>query len=76
MVESAFEHVERPGKQCFGALGAFLNKNLCIMADRKQSSGTWKWLLVALLVAAIAVAVLFYIGWFDTMLSQTLCALA
>ena len=35
------------------------------MADRKQSSGTWKWLLVALLVAAIAVAVLFYIGWFD-----------
>lgn len=36
------------------------------MADTKQSSGTWKWLLVALLVAAIAVAVLFYIGWFDS----------
>ncbi|GFI12617.1 hypothetical protein IMSAGC008_00140 [Muribaculaceae bacterium] len=32
------------------------------MANRKQSSGTWKWLLAALLIAAIAVAVLFYIG--------------
>ena len=36
------------------------------MANRKQSFGTWKWLLAALLIAAIAVAVLFYIGWFDS----------
>lgn len=43
-----------------------LNKTLCIMANRKQSSGIWKWLLAALLIAAIAVAVLFYIGWFDS----------
>ena len=30
-----------------------------------QSKGTWKWFLAALLVATIAVAVIYYIGWFD-----------
>lgn len=30
-----------------------------------QSKGTWKWFLAALLVATLAVAVIYYIGWFD-----------
>ncbi len=37
------------------------------MADSKRkSSNIWAWLVVAIIVAAIAVGTLFYIGWFDT----------
>lgn len=36
------------------------------MADpERKSSGTWKWLIVAIFVAIVAVAVIYYIGWFD-----------
>ena len=31
----------------------------------KKSSGTWKWLIAAIFVAILAVAVIYYIGWFD-----------
>lgn len=31
----------------------------------KKSGGAWKWLLAALFAAALAVAVIYYIGWFD-----------
>ena len=31
----------------------------------RKSNGTWKWLLVAIFVAIVAVAVIYYIGWFD-----------
>lgn len=36
------------------------------MADtRKKSTGLWAWIIIALLVATIAIATLYYIGWFD-----------
>ncbi len=31
----------------------------------KKSSGTWKWLIAAIFVAILAVAVIYYIRWFD-----------
>lgn len=33
--------------------------------SNKKSSGLWVWIVIALLVAAIAVGTLYYIGWFD-----------
>lgn len=30
-----------------------------------NKSNVWQWLVVALIVATVAVGVLFYIGWFD-----------
>ncbi|MDE6098125.1 MAG: hypothetical protein K2L80_04665 [Muribaculaceae bacterium] len=35
------------------------------MAD-KHKSNIWAWLITGLIVAALAIGVLFYIGWFDT----------
>lgn len=36
------------------------------MADTEtKSSGTWRWVIAGIIVAAIAVAIIFYIGWFD-----------
>ena len=36
------------------------------MADtNKKNSGLWVWIVTAILVAVLAVGVLFYIGWFD-----------
>lgn len=35
------------------------------MANNRNSK-IWAWVLIGLLVAALAVGVLFYIGWFDT----------
>lgn len=36
------------------------------MKNRKETSaGIWGWILIALIVAALAVGILFYIGWFD-----------
>lgn len=31
----------------------------------KKSSGLWVWIFIAIIVATIAVATLYYIGWFD-----------
>lgn len=36
------------------------------MAQKQNSKGLWAWIVLALFVAALAVGVLFYIGWFDT----------
>lgn len=33
--------------------------------SKRKSSGLWAWIVVALIAAAIAVGVLYYIGWFD-----------
>ena len=36
------------------------------MSDNARSSrGFWKWLVIAILVAVLAVATIYYIGWFD-----------
>lgn len=36
------------------------------MSDtNKFKTSTWKWVFVGLFVAAVALAVLFYIGWFE-----------
>lgn len=35
------------------------------MANNRKSN-TWAWVIIGLLTAALAVGVLFYIGWFDT----------
>ena len=32
----------------------------------KKSSGTWGWLILGLVVAALVLGVFFYIGWFDS----------
>lgn len=32
---------------------------------RKSSSTLWAWIVIALIVATIAIASLYYIGWFD-----------
>lgn len=34
-------------------------------SKKSQNGGTWRVFLIGLIVAAIAVAVLYYIGWFD-----------
>ena len=34
--------------------------------NRKKNSGLWAWIVIALIVAALVVATLMYIGWFDT----------
>ncbi|MBD5233386.1 MAG: hypothetical protein HDS65_04310 [Bacteroidales bacterium] len=31
----------------------------------RKSSGLWAWIVIAIIVAAIAVGTLYYIGWFD-----------
>lgn len=31
----------------------------------KPKTSTWKWVILGFFVAAVAIAVLFYIGWFD-----------
>lgn len=31
----------------------------------RKSTGLWAWIVIALIVATIAVATLYYIGWFD-----------
>ena len=31
----------------------------------KKSSGLWVWIVIGIIVATIAVATLYYIGWFD-----------
>ncbi len=33
--------------------------------SERKSSGLWAWIVVAIIAAAIAVGVLYYIGWFD-----------
>lgn len=33
---------------------------------QKKSSGLWAWIVIAIIVATIAIATLYYIGWFDT----------
>lgn len=33
---------------------------------QRKSTSIWIWLIIALIVAAIAVATIYYIGWFDT----------
>lgn len=35
------------------------------MATENNKSNTWQWVVVALIVAALAVGVILYIGWFD-----------
>ncbi|MDE6928228.1 MAG: hypothetical protein K2P06_05830 [Muribaculaceae bacterium] len=35
------------------------------MANNRKSN-IWAWVIIGLLTAALAVGVLFYIGWFDT----------
>ena len=32
---------------------------------RKSSSPLWAWIVIALIAATIAIATLYYIGWFD-----------
>ncbi len=32
----------------------------------KRSTGLWAWIVIGLIVAAIAVGTLYYIGWFNT----------
>lgn len=34
--------------------------------NSRQGSSLWIWLIIALIVAAIAVGTLYYIGWFNT----------
>ncbi|MBO4977484.1 MAG: hypothetical protein J6C67_02065 [Muribaculaceae bacterium] len=36
------------------------------MQNSNRKSGIWMWVVIALIVATILVATLFYIGWFDT----------
>ena len=36
------------------------------MAQSNKSAGFWTWLFIALIVAAIAIGTLYYIGWFDS----------
>lgn len=31
----------------------------------KPKTGSWRWVFIGLLVAAVSLAILFYIGWFD-----------
>lgn len=31
----------------------------------RKSSGLWAWIVIAIIVAAIAVGTMYYIGWFD-----------
>lgn len=33
--------------------------------SNKPKSDTWRWVFIGLLISAIALAVLYYIGWFD-----------
>lgn len=33
--------------------------------DKKSNSGTWRWVIIALLAAILAVGIIYYIGWFD-----------
>lgn len=33
---------------------------------QKKNSGLWIWIVIALIVAALVVATLIYIGWFNT----------
>ena len=33
--------------------------------SRKSKTDTWRWIFIGLLVAVFALAVLYYIGWFD-----------
>lgn len=35
------------------------------METQSKSSGFWKWFIVAIIVAILAVATIYYIGWFD-----------
>lgn len=35
------------------------------MDKKTKSTGIWKWVITALLVATLAVATIYYIGWFD-----------
>ena len=35
------------------------------MANTNRKSNLWAWIVIALIVAVIAVATLYYIGWFD-----------
>ncbi len=36
------------------------------MADyKRKSSGLWAWIVIGLIVAALVVGTLYYIGWFD-----------
>lgn len=35
------------------------------MATDSNKSNTWQWVVIALFVAALAVGVIYYIGWFD-----------
>lgn len=34
-------------------------------SNNSKNSGTWRLLIIAIIVATIAVAVIYYIGWFD-----------
>ena len=34
--------------------------------SNKKASDLWVWIIIGLIVATIAVASLYYIGWFDT----------
>lgn len=34
-------------------------------SQKSKNGGTWRVLAIGLLVAAVAVAILYYIGWFD-----------
>ena len=34
-------------------------------SKKSQNGGTWRVFLIGIIVAAIAVAVIYYIGWFD-----------
>lgn len=36
------------------------------MARNNKNSGLWAWILIALIVAALAVGILYYLGWFDS----------
>ena len=33
--------------------------------EKKFNSGAWRWAIIVLLVALIAVSIVYYIGWFD-----------
>lgn len=35
------------------------------MATKNDNKGVWAWIILALLVAAICVSIIYYIGWFD-----------
>lgn len=45
----------------------YINQYVKTMATqyRKKSSGLWVWVVIGIIVATIAVATLYYIGWFD-----------